>query len=279
VADGSFTATVSPVSSRPGTYLDRIVEAHRFVASADTRDVSELRKRAMAMTAPVRGFRRALQAPGLSVIAEIKRRSPSKGALNAELDPAAIAGAYAWGGAACLSVLTDVEHFGGSVADLQAARAACQLPVIRKDFTVCEADVFDARLMGADCVLLIAAVLTDEELGGFHQAAIDCGLDVLVEIHDEDELLRALNVEATLIGVNQRDLHTFQVDHERALRVGRAMPASVVRVAESGVRGPADAASLASAGFDAVLVGESIVTSGDPAASVRALRTATTSHA
>ncbi len=260
------------VNGKPATYLDNIVEAHRVAAARDVRVLSELRAAAESITTPARGFAKALEQPGLSVIAEIKRRSPSKGDLNATLDPVEIARAYARGGAACLSVLTDVDHFGGSVDDLQAARTACALPVIRKDFTVCEADVYDARIMGADCILLIAAVLSDEELEQFHSVAVEFGVDVLVEIHDEIELARALNIGATLIGVNQRDLHTFAVDHDRAIRVGRAMPDSVVRVAESGVRGPADAASLAKAGFDAVLVGESIVTAGDPAASVAALR-------
>jgi indole-3-glycerol phosphate synthase len=260
------------VNAQPATYLDKIVDAHRVAASQDDRSLVELRKAALDTPASTRGFENTLREPGLSVIAEIKRRSPSKGDLNASLDPAEMARSYASGGAACLSVLTDVDHFGGSVDDLQRARAACALPVIRKDFTVCEADVYDARLMGADCILLIAAVLSDDELERFHAVARECGLDVLVEIHDEIELARALNISATLIGVNQRDLHTFHVDHERALRVGRAMPEHVVRVAESGVRGPADATSLANAGFDAVLVGESIVTSGDPAASVAALR-------
>lgn len=163
-------------------------------------------------------------------------------------------------------MLTD-EFFGGSVADLQAARA-CSLPVLRKDFTVSERDVVDARLMGADCVLLIAAALAPSELIGFHRLAVEIGLDVLVEIHDEPELEVALAAGATLVGVNQRDLVTFQVDHERALRMAGVMPAGVVRVAESGVRGAADAASLRAAGYHAVLVGETLVTSGDPAAAV-----------
>ncbi len=202
------------------------------------------------------------------VIAEIKRRSPSKGDLNADLDPADMAATYERGGAACLSVLTDVEHFGGSVGDLQAARAACSLPVIRKDFTVSERDVLDARLMGADCVLLIAAALDPAELHAFHALAVDIGLDVLVEIHDERELDDALAAEATLIGVNQRDLVTFQVDHERAVRMAGVIPNHAVKVAESGVRGAADARSLRQAGYDAVLVGETLVTSGDPAAAI-----------
>ena len=165
-------------------------------------------------------------------------------------------------------MLTDVEHFGGSVADLQAARAACALPVIRKDFTVAERDVLDARIMGADCVLLIAAALDAAELAGFHALAIDVGLDVLVEIHDERELEHALAADATLIGVNQRDLVTFQVDHERAVRMAGVIPDHAVKVAESGVRGADDAMSLRRAGYDAVLVGETLVTSGDPAAAI-----------
>lgn len=258
---------------RRATYLDRIVDAHRAAAAARSVDLAALHRRA-ADGEPTRGFRKACARPGLSVIAEIKRRSPSKGGLNEGLDPALVAKQYAEGGASCLSVLTDVEHFGGSIEDLQTARAAVDLPVIRKDFTVSEADVIDARIMGADAVLLIAAVLDDHELRDFHALATSIGLDVLVEIHDEDELARALMVGADLVGVNQRDLHTFQVDQERAVRVGAAMPPSLVRVAESGVRGPDDAAVLAAAGFDAILVGESVVTSGDPAAAVRALRAA-----
>ena len=221
---------------------------------------------------PVRGFRTALaDLAHVAVISEIKRRSPSKGDLNAGLDPAALAHDYELGGASCLSVLTDEESFGGSVADLQAARAACSLPVLRKDFTVCSHDVVDARLMGADCVLLIAAALKPAELIAFHTLAVEIGLDVLVEIHDEAELEVALAAGATLVGVNQRDLVTFQVDHERALRMAGMMPPGVVRVAESGVRGPADAAALYAAGYHAVLVGETLVTSGDPAAAVSAL--------
>ena len=207
----------------------------------------------------------------LSVISEVKRRSPSKGDLFGDLQPATLAKQYQGGGAGCLSVLTDGPNFGGSVADLVAAREAVSLPVLRKDFTVDVRDVLDARLMGADAVLLIVAALSDEELGLFHSVAAEVGLDVLVETHDEVELARALAVGATLIGVNQRDLVTFEVDHERARRMGSVMPRGVVSVAESGVRGPDDAAALAAAGYDAVLVGESLVTSGDPGAAVAAL--------
>lgn len=250
------------------TYLDRIIDRHREVAALDDRPLASLVAQAQAMPA-ARGFRAALvDVPHLAVISEVKRRSPSKGDLNAGLDPVVLAGEYERGGASCLSVLTDEEYFGGSVADLQAARNACALPVLRKDFTVCAHDVVDARLMGADCVLLIAAALAPTELISFHQLAVEIGLDVLVEIHDEPELEVALAAGATLVGVNQRDLVTFQVDHERALRMAGVMPPGVVRVAESGVRGAEDAASLHAAGYHAVLVGETLVTSGDPAAAI-----------
>ncbi len=256
------------------TYLDRILAAHRARVTADARDIAPLVAEARAQPAP-RGFSAALRAAsGLGVIAEVKRRSPSKGDLAAGLDPASLARAYERGGATCLSVLTDAEFFGGSPDDLRAARAATALPVLRKDFTVGAADVCDARIMGADAVLLIAAALDDDELGELHTLAVDIGLDALVEVHDEAELDRALAAGAQLIGVNQRDLVTFAVDNERAVRVGRAMPGSVVRVAESGVRGADDAAVLAAAGFDAVLVGELLVTSGDPEGAVAALRAA-----
>jgi indole-3-glycerol phosphate synthase len=207
----------------------------------------------------------------LAVVAEVKRRSPSKGALNPDLVPSLLAKAYAEGGAAALSVLTDAEFFGGSPEDLAEARAAVDVPVLRKDFTVCEADVCDARLMGADAVLLIAAALDDAELSAFHALAVDVGLDALVEVHDEAELERALAVGATLVGVNQRDLVTFEVDHARAERMGAAIPGGVVKVAESGIRDGADARRLRDAGYDAVLVGESLVTAADAAAAVREL--------
>lgn len=254
------------------TYLDRILARHRELADRDVRPLEELIAEAGSCL-PTRGFAAALRrGVGLQVISEIKRKSPSKGDLNAALDPAVMAAAYERGGAACLSVLTDVEFFGGSVDDLQRARAACSLPVLRKDFTVSLRDVCDARLMGADCVLLIAAALSATELVEMHRMAVSIGLDVLVEIHDEHELEAALAADATLIGVNQRDLVTFQVDHERALRMAGVIPDGVIKVAESGVRGRDDAAALHDAGYHAVLVGETLVTSGDPAESVRLLR-------
>jgi len=214
------------------------------------------------------------EAGEVAVISEIKRRSPSKGDLASDLDPALLAQQYEQGGAACLSVLTDVEFFGGSETDLVTARSACSLPVLRKDFTVSARDVCDARLMGADCVLLIAAALDQEELESFLALARDIGLDALIEIHDEPELDRAIAAGADLIGVNQRDLVTFTVDTARAVRMAPQMPAGVVRVAESGITGPEDAAVLAAAGYQAVLVGEHLVTSGDPKGGVAALREA-----
>ncbi len=252
------------------TYLDRIIADHRALAKIDDRDFAELEAMALAMP-PCRGFGTALKAPGLSVISEIKRRSPSKGALFADLDPATLARQYAAGGAACMSVLTDRDNFGGSPVDLAEARNANSLPVIRKDFTVHDHDVLDARIMGADCLLLIVAALDIDELERFHDLAKMVGLDVLVETHDEVEVEAALSVGATIIGVNQRDLVTFEVDHDRAMRVGATIPSQLVRIAESGVRGPRDAAALAAAGFDAVLVGESLVTSGDPSVAVAEL--------
>jgi indole-3-glycerol phosphate synthase len=256
------------------TYLDEILAGHRAAADADGRTLESVVEEARGCP-PTRGFRTALvaaAADGVAVIAEVKRRSPSKGDIDAGLDPAALAAAYEAGGASCVSVLTDERWFGGSAADLAAARAAIAVPVLRKDFTVCPRDVADARLMGADCVLLIAAALDDAELADCHALARELGIDALVEVHDEAEAERAVAVGADLIGVNQRDLVTFEVDTARAVRVAPTLPAGVVRVAESGITGPADAAVLAEAGYHAVLVGEHLVRSGDPAAAVAALR-------
>jgi indole-3-glycerol phosphate synthase len=253
------------------TYLDRILAAHRARARADARPLSALARSARHRPPP-RPFAAALTAADrLSVIAEIKRRSPARGDLAPELVPGVLAKAYAHGGAACLSVLTDAAFFGGSAADLEEARAAVELPVLRKDFTVSERDVCDARIMGADAVLLIAAALDDAQLARLHAVAADVGLAALVEVHDEAELERALAAGATLVGVNQRDLVTFEVDPDRAERLAGSIPDGVVAVAESGVRGPEDAARLADAGYDAVLVGEALVTAADPSAAVREL--------
>ena len=255
-------------------YLDKILAQHREVSRIDKRDLDALVIKSKSSSRP-RGFAARLRkdsVDNLAVIAEIKRRSPSRGLLKSDLDPASISQNYEHGGASCLSVLTDEEFFGGSVTDLQQARSAVSLPVLRKDFTVSVRDICDARIMGADCILLIAAALTPSELAEFYNFAIDLGLDVLVEVHDENELTVVIECGATLIGVNQRDLHTFEVDHQRALRMAAMMPANVIRVAESGVKTRDDARSLRDAGYDAVLVGESLVTASDISKSVRELR-------
>lgn len=250
------------------TYLDSILDWHRARAAADSRSLDDLIDNARHCPPP-RGFAASIRAtPHLSVIAEIKRRSPSKGDLNAGLDPAEMARRYQAGGASCLSVLTDSEHFGGSVEDLQTARAVCSLPVIRKDFTVDARDVCDARIMGADCVLLIAAALSATQLSEFLSIARHVDIDALVEVHDETELAVAVGAGATIVGVNQRDLVTFAVDHDRAVRMGALIPGNLLKVAESGVRGRADAESLRAAGYDAVLVGEHLVTAADPSAAL-----------
>jgi indole-3-glycerol phosphate synthase len=252
------------------SYLADILATHRAYAGRDGRDLDELAAQAAATPEP-RDFAAALRGTGIACIAEIKRRSPSKGDLNPDLSPDLVAKDYVVGGASCLSVLTDTRYFGGSADDLRAARAACDLPVLRKDFTVSELDIVDARLMGADAVLLIAAALSEEELGRFHQRATTLGLAALVEVHDEAELDLALGAGAHLVGVNQRDLRTFAVDHDRARALAARIPADVVAVAESGIRDGDDARRLADAGYDAVLVGETLVCAPDRPAALRAL--------
>lgn len=255
-------------------YLDKILQEHRARIEVDTRNLGQLIDQA-SRCGPGREFADRIRTDSidrLAVIAEIKRKSPSKGALHEHLDPSTLALQYERGGASCLSVLTDEAHFGGSVSDLQAARAAVEMPVLRKDFTVSEKDICDAKIMGGDCVLLIVAALDRAELVSFHQLADELMLDVLVETHSEAELEMALAIGATLVGVNQRDLSTFQVDHDRAVKMAAMMPANVLRVAESGVRNSDDAQRLRDAGYHAVLVGESLVTASDPTAALNALR-------
>ena len=250
------------------TYLDDIVAWHRQRSQNDSRSLDELLAEAKSCV-PTRGFASSIRAtPHLAVIAEIKRRSPSKGDLNASLDPAELALQYQRGGASCLSVLTDNNHFGGSVSDLQLARAACSVPVIRKDFTVDARDICDARIMGADCVLLIAAILSAAEMSSYLELCREVDIDALVEVHDEAELDVAMRAGATMVGVNQRDLVTFAVDQARAVRMAPLIPNNVVKVAESGVRGRDDAIALRAAGYDAILVGEHLVTSPNPEAAL-----------
>ena len=253
------------------TYLDDIVAWHRQRALNDSRSFDELLTEAKNCV-PTRGFASSIRAtPHLAVIAEIKRKSPSKGYLDARLDPALLAAQYQRGGASCLSVLTDRNHFGGSVADLQVARETCTVPVIRKDFTVDVRDICDARIMGADCVLLIAAVLAPTELSAYLEICREVDIDALVEVHDETELDVAMRAGATMVGVNQRDLVTFAVDQARAVRMAPLIPDHVVKVAESGVRGRDDAIALRAAGYDAILVGEHLVTAPNPEAALTEL--------
>ena len=255
-------------------YLDEILAQHREVASRDTRSLSGLIE-ATRTISNSRGFAKRLiedSKNALAVIAEIKRRSPSRGLLSHDLDPKVVAALYKNAGASCISVLTDSDFFGGSVDDLKSARGAVDLPVLRKDFTVSLNDICDAKLMNADCILLIVAALNKDELSEFHKFASELGLDVLVEIHDEPELDLALEIGAKMIGVNQRNLKTFEVDQQRAVRIAKEIPSNVVRVAESGVRTRDDALQLRDAGYHAVLVGESLVTSKNIAMTLDELR-------
>lgn len=255
-------------------YLDEILAQHREVASRDTRSLSGLIEATRAISNS-RGFAKRLiedSKNALAVIAEIKRRSPSRGLLSHDLDPKVVAAQYKNAGASCISVLTDSDFFGGSVDDLKSARGAVDLPVLRKDFTVSLNDICDAKLMNADCILLIVAALNKDELSEFHKFASELGLDVLVEIHDEPELDLALEIGAKMIGVNQRNLKTFEVDQQRAVRIAKEIPSNVVRVAESGVRTRDDASQLRDAGYHAILVGESLVTSKNIAMTLDELR-------
>lgn len=246
--------------------LRDIVAAHRAAAARDTRDLDALLEQAKCCPAP-RDFTRALSAEGLSVIAEVKRRSPSAGALDENLDPVTLAKEYEAGGAACISVLTDVEYFGGSTDDLVAVRDAVSLPVLRKDFTVDARDIADARIIGADAILLIVAVLSDAELIEFQSLAHDLGMTALVEVHNASELQRVSG--ARVVGVNQRDLSTFEVDPSVAAQLRPQIPDGAITVAESAITSVAGAHVLRDAGYDAVLIGTLLVKSDDPSAMLR----------
>jgi indole-3-glycerol phosphate synthase len=251
--------------------LARIVETKRAELAALRPRRAELER--MAADRPVaRDFRAALTAAPPAVIAEIKKASPSKGVFVDGFDPSAIARTYAEGGAACLSVLTDRDYFQGSLADLEAARAAAPLPVLRKDFTTSELHVIEAAAHGADAILLIAAILSEAEMRRLRELAAQFGMAALVEVHDDRELDAALASGASIVGVNNRDLRTFEVTLETSLRLAERIPAGVVRVAESGIHSRADVARLRAAGFHAFLVGEHLMTSADAAAALRELR-------
>jgi len=263
------TRTASATISK----LEEIVDRH--LSEVDrTRSVAAEREQAMAV-GDTRGFEAAIRDDeSLSVIAEIKRRSPSQGDLNTDLVPSDLATSYAEGGAACLSVLTDHHYFGGSLRDLVEARQACRMPVLRKDFTVDVLDVYDARRT-ADAVLLIVGARDSAETRDLFQAAADVQVDALVEVHDESDLEEALTLGATLVGVNQRNLREMRLiepDQYWAVKMAPHLPDHVVSVAMSGVRSADDARRLRNAGYDAILVGETLVRSPDPAAMVKALR-------
>ncbi len=224
---------------------------------------------------PTRGFAAALEAKleaGLpAVIAEIKKASPSQGVIRVDFDPAAIAGSYARAGAACLSVLTDVDFFQGADEYLAAARAACALPVLRKDFVVDAWQVYEARVLGADCVLLIVAALEDGALLDLALLAAELDLDVLVEVHDEAELERALDVPAPLLGINNRNLRTFETSLDTTLRMRDRADGGRVLVTESGIHAPADVTRMRAAGVHAFLVGEAFMRAPDPGAELARL--------
>ena len=220
---------------------------------------------------PPRGFRTALTRPGLHVIAECKRRSPSRGVLREDYVPASIAAGYERGGAAAISVLTEPTFFDGDLSHLEAVRSAVSLPVLRKDFIVDEYQLVEARAAGADAVLLIAAALDEEQLRRLMRSAGALRLDVLVEVHDEAELDRALGAGATLVGVNNRNLRTLEVDVDASFRLARRLPADVVAVAESGLRTREDLDGLAEVGYRAFLIGERLMTTPDPGAALAAL--------
>jgi indole-3-glycerol phosphate synthase len=240
--------------------LDSIIEKKK----ARARATALLDSAALTRHVP-RDFPGALQAraPG-AVIAEIKRRSPSAGALKPEVDVVALARSYAEAGAACLSVLTDEDHFGGSLADLTAVRQGCELPVLCKDFIVTAVQIHEARAAGADCILLIAAALDDELLATLAQQAQSLGMAVLVEVHSAAELPRALAVPGVLVGINQRNLHDLSMDATRALALRPLVPDGVPVVAESGINTPEQVAALRDAGYTALLIGEALLRAADP---------------
>jgi indole-3-glycerol phosphate synthase len=255
--------------------LDEILATKRAeLALLQESEARHTLRRAALDAPPARDFAGALRRDDerLAVVAEIKRRSPSKGDLAPHLDPAVVAKAYETGGAAALSVLTDRPFFGGSVDDLQTARARVELPVLRKDFTIDETQVYEARAIGADAVLLIVAALADDALlAGLRELADEVGVEALVEAHDEAELDRALAAGATVVGVNARDLGTFGEDLGLSERLAGRIPADVTAVAESAIRTPEDAGRMAAIGYDAVLVGEALVRSDDPISLVHAM--------
>jgi indole-3-glycerol phosphate synthase len=251
--------------------LARIVESKRHAVAEASRRREELERRAQERT-EFRDFCAALRARRPAVIAEIKKSSPSKGILASRFDPAAIARRYASGGAAALSVLTDSEYFQGSLSDLETARAAAPLPVLRKDFTIDEVQVIEAAAHGADAILLIAALLEESEMRRFREVAAQYRMAALVEVHHESELGPALASGAEIMGVNNRNLHTFEVTLETSLRLAEKIPAGVLKVSESGLHSRAAIEQLEGAGFQAFLIGEHLMKAADPIAALRGLQ-------
>ena len=245
--------------------LADIVEAKKQEIAGLQERAATLEQQAHARKTPVRPFAEALTQRKPAIIAEIKKASPSKGLLQPDFHPAFIAHAYEQGGAACLSVLTEKQFFQGSLLDLDAARAAVSLPVLRKDFTLDRIQVFEAVANGADAILLIAAILDTHQLQTLRELASSFGLASLVEVHDAPELQKAVDSGARIIGVNNRDLNTFQVSLDTSLRLSYLMPADVIRVSESGIASAADIELLSGAGFAAFLVGETLMRSLNPA--------------
>jgi indole-3-glycerol phosphate synthase len=257
------------VQSQTGTALDAILDGVRAdLAEREARvPLADLKERVRRAPDP-RDPMPMLRAPGVSLIAEVKRSSPSRGPLAPIADPAALARDYEAGGATAISVLTEGRRFGGSLADLAAVRAAVDVPLLRKDFVFSPYQVMEARAYGADIVLLIVAMLDQPRLAGLHDRVRSLGMTALVEVHDEAELHRAIEVGAQMIGVNNRDLTTLEVDTTTFGRLAPTVPAGTVTVAESGVTGPRDVIGFATAGADAILVGEALVTRGDPRGAV-----------
>jgi indole-3-glycerol phosphate synthase len=237
-------------------------------------DLRSLSRRVEAAPAP-RGFfdalRSRIDAGQAAVIAEIKKASPSKGVLREDFDPAALARAYQAGGATCLSVLTDRDFFQGSEENLQSARRACDLPVLRKDFTIDPYQVYEARVIGADCILLIVAALGDAQMRELHALAAELGMDVLVEVHDGDELERALSIGATLVGINNRDLRSFETHLQTTLALVDRVPERVLLVTESGIHTREDVALMREHGVNAFLVGEAFMRAERPEEQLRKL--------
>ena len=251
--------------------LARIVDRKREELREATAPLVELRKAAEYKRHVRRDFTAALRSRSPAIISEIKKASPSRGVLAPDFDPVGLARKYEAGGAAALSILTDRDFFQGSLEDLRAARATCGIPVLRKDFTIAEYHVVEAAAAGADAILLIVAILDAAELRAFRELATEYGMAAVVEAHDAGETELALKSGAEIIGINNRDLRTFEVSLEVSVELGARIPAGVLKISESGIFSSADIRRLAAAGFDGFLVGEHLVKSGDPARALREL--------